>query len=258
MLKEFELEAYRKGQELLVVMRGRLVLRFCQDVKTNLASLFSSQINRAYVYLGELTFLDSAGLGVLVGTKTQAKRGNIDLTFLSPPPRVEDIFRVSKLDGIFDITGGPEADVIYATMKREEYCIWSDSRDRAQTQHVTEYSTGSRGATSGNITQLPQDRTEDPASAGVRRLCEEAVEHLRAGRYENAIEVYKRALQIDPHNISALNNLGVVYEKRPEWYALSLQTWNTLLDISQKVGDEKHAARARKHIESLEKLIKAG
>jgi anti-anti-sigma factor len=264
MAKEFEIDAYRKGQELLIVLRGRLVLRYCQDVKTRLSSLFSSQLSRVYLYLAELSFLDSAGLGLLVGLKMQANRSNASLVFLSPPARVEDIFRVSKLHAIFEIQTGPEADVLYASIKKDEYCLWRDSRDAQQALFNTEQPTtsggggGSAAAHQLNITQLPSHATPtDELDARVHRHCSDAVDAIRQADYDKAVEAYRQALSLDPENLSALNNLGVVYEKKPEWYALSIETWRSLLDVSTRMRDDKHAERARKHIESLSKLMDA-
>ena len=57
------------------------------------------------VWGGDRTWL-GARLGVLVGLKMLANKNRTRLTFLAPPPRIEDILRVSKLDTIFEIRGG--------------------------------------------------------------------------------------------------------------------------------------------------------
>jgi tetratricopeptide (TPR) repeat protein len=195
---------------------------------------------------------------LLVGLKMQANRNRTSLTFLSPPPRVEDIFRVSKLNTIFEILSGPEADVIQATLKKDEYCLWSDSKDTRQSGYITEHSLGGKPTVHGGITQVPlNEGPRDEIALRVNQCCNEAVEHLRLAEYAKAAEAYEKALQLDPENLSALNNLGVVYEKKPEWYGKSLRTWKQLLELSNRLPDEKHAARARKHIESLSKLVGA-
>ena len=74
-----------------------------------------------YMLLGDLEFLDSAGLGVLVGFKMAASKNRTRLIFLSPPPRVEDIFRISKLDTILEVLKGAEADVICASLRKDEF-----------------------------------------------------------------------------------------------------------------------------------------
>lgn len=252
MSREFELEVYRKGREMLFVLRGRLVLQYCQEAKHRLNALFTPQVDQVYLYLGDLQFLDSAGLGVLVGLKMNANKNRTRLSFLSPPSRIEDIFRVSKLDTIFEISGGAEADLIHAALCKEEHCVFSDSRSHSN----TDAQSGSEAVRS-MLTQLgPDSEVMDESTRQARQLCMDAVEYIRQGDYSRAIDAYRRALQIDPDNLSALNNLGIVYEKRQEWYPQAAETWRRVMELSESRADEKHALRARKHLESLSKLMR--
>jgi anti-sigma B factor antagonist len=256
MRNELEIDAYRRQEDLLIVLRGRLVLRHCQDVKARLGNLLNAQIVNVYLYLGELTFLDSAGLGLLVGVKMQANKNRTSLTFLSPNSRVEDIFRVSKLNTIFEIRGGPDAETIHAELIKDEYCLWRDGRDTQQSLNATEHGMQAPGL--GNVSDMAQmplrESMKSESGQRVLQLCNEAVEYLRQAEHPKAIEIYEQVLALDPENLSVLNNLGVVYEKKPEWYGKSMEIWKRLLDLSTRLKDDKHAARARKHIESLSKL----
>lgn len=255
MAKEFEIDAYRKSRELFIILRGRLVMCYCQETKVRLGNLITPTIDQIYLDLIELSFLDSAGLGVLVGLKMMANKNRTQLTMLAPPPRIEDIFRVSKLDAIFDILNGADSDVIRATLKQDDYCLWRDSKDARQIEYNTEANQGSPAHS--NLTQVPMmGNEEDEASHRIRQLCLDAVEYLRQGDYQKAIDAYVRALDFEPDNLSALNNLGIVYEKRAEWYALAMDVWKKVMDLSASRGDEKHAARARKHLDSLSKVTK--
>lgn len=253
-MKEFEIDAYRKGRELLAVLRGRLVLPHCPEAKSRLTSLLSQQVEQAYIHLGELLFLDSAGLGVLVGLKMLANKNRSRLTFLAPPARVEDIFRVSKLDTIFEIRGGVEADVISASLQKDEHCIWKDSKDSRQALFSTDVP-GMHTPTRGHLTSAGGTGfDQDEVTQKTRQLCLDAEEYIRLGDYPRAIDLYQRALRLNPRNIPALNNLGIVYEKKPEWYEQAVETWQKVLELSQQAHDEKHAERARKHLSTLEKL----
>lgn len=254
MANEFEIDAYRKGRELFVVLRGRLVLSCCQDAKTRLSNLLTSQVDLLFLSMSELTFLDSAGLGVMVGIKMNANKNHTRLALLSPPQRIQDIFRVSKLDTIFDIRSGAEADVIAGTFKYPEYCLWRDSKDDRQIHYNTETDIMPRN----QISQLTMvDGGGGENDTRVRQLCDEAVEFIRQGEYQKAIENYRRALNLDPDNLSALNNLGIVYEKRADWYSQAVEIWRRVLDLSERDRDEKHAGRARKHLETLSKLMRS-
>lgn len=260
--KEFEIDAYRKGRELFLVLRGQLVLKYCQDTKARLNNLFSPQIDQVYLFLAELNFLDSAGLGVLVGTKMTAHKHRTKLSFLAPQARVEDIFRVSKLDSIFEVRGGSEAEVIRGQLQREEHLMWSDRKDSRQSAFITQDgSSGSPSADGGD--GAPGGRPARGQSVGedavaqARRWCADAVEYIRQGNYAKALESYQQALQLEPENLSALNNMAIVYEKKPEWYPNALETWRRVLDVGQRCKDEQHVMRAQKHLDSLVKLVHA-
>jgi anti-anti-sigma factor len=257
MPREFEIDAYHKGRELLLILRGRLVLKYCPDTKSRLDNLFNPQIDQIYMYLGDMEFLDSAGLGVLVGLKMAANKNRTRLLFLSPPSRVDDIFRVSKLDTIFEVRRGAEVDVICATLRKDEFLLWSDNSDTGHGQFKTDpYHTPL--STRSNPTQFStssSDRSVEQEQI-VRQLCTDAVEYIKQGDYEQATECYERALGIDSSNLSALNNLAIVYEKKPEWYARAVDIWNRVLAVSNTHGDDKHGQRAQKHLDSLSKLMK--
>ena len=257
MPREFEIDAFHKGRELLLILRGRLVLKYCPDIKSRFNNLFNPQVDLMYMLLGDLEFLDSAGLGVLVGFKMAASKNRTRLVFLSPPPRVEDIFRISKLDTILEVLKGAEADVICASFRKDEFLLWSDSSDTGYGQ-VKVDSAHSSLATRSNLTQFSTGPSENPTEQQqiVRQLCIDAVEYIKQGDYEQAAECYERALGIDGSNLSALNNLGVVYEKKHSWYGRAVDVWNRVLDVSNIQGDEKHAQRAQKHLDSLSKLMK--
>lgn len=250
----FQIEAYRNGRELLIVLRGRLVLRHCGDAKTRLISLFTPQVDQIYLYLGDLEFLDSAGLGVLVGLKMAANKNKAQLTFLSPPSRVEDIFRVSKLHTIFDIRTGSEADVVCAGLRKNDYCLWRDRKDSNQTAYKTDIPDTGGSAASG-LTEFNASRETEFNVDRIKQLCDNAVEFIRQADYKRAIETYQEILQLDPNNMTALNNLGIVYEKRPEWYPLAVEVWQKVLRISESDNDQKHRLRAQKHLESVNQLI---
>lgn len=252
---DFEIDAYRKDRELYVILRGRLVLSCCQDAKTRLGSLLTTQVDQFYLSMQELSFLDSAGLGVMVGLKMGANKNRTRLVLLSPPQRIQDIFRVSKLDTIFEIRSGAEADLIAANLKKPELCLWHDGKDAKQGQcnTVVDFGPKNGGTTQVSMSGIPNSETE----AKVRQCCEEAVEFIKKGDYDRAIESYRRALGLDQDNLSALNNLGIVYEKRPDWYTQAIDTWKRVLDLSERAGDEKHASRARKHLDTLGKLTRS-
>jgi tetratricopeptide (TPR) repeat protein len=84
--------------------------------------------------------------------------------------------------------------------------------------------------------------------------CGRAFEHMRKGAYEESIQEYRRALEYDPDYLPALNNLAIVYEKKPSWHAQAILHWEKVERLSATKGDPKHVERARKHLDNLRKM----
>lgn len=251
----FEIDAYKRGGEVLAVLRGSLVLEHCEDAKARLQSLIKPPVEKAHFQLAELDFLDSAGMGVLVALKQTANRGGVKLDFMSPQKCVAEIFRISKLDTIFEINHGVEADAIRGALMRQTFCLWRDRKDTHQSEYNTQadFTHMSRS----QWTQVVGEGQGESSDGSSRKneLCTEAVTAIRQGEYERAIDIYRQMLAIDADNLSALNNLAVIYEKKATWYSQACECWSRVLAISEQRGDERHAIRARTHLESLGKIM---
>lgn len=243
------IDAYRSRNDLLVELTGRLTLENSETVRKRLHELIEDQLEKFYLYMGGLEYVDSGGWGTMVGLKVAVNRNRARLTFLAPNDRVMDIFRISKLDSIFDIITGAEAETIRQTIERPENLIWRDSPDESQSRFNTEaYFTP---YTEDQVVAGAEGSTEDDRSERIADLSKRAVEYLRFGDYEKVIETYHKVLELDADDISALNNLGVVYEKRPEWRQKAVETWERVRELSEIRDDAKHADRARRHLRSL-------
>src|SRR5713101_2587034 len=53
--------------------------------------------------LAEVTYVDSSGVGQLVGALTTARDQGGDIKLLKPPGQVRDLLKTTKLDTVFDI-----------------------------------------------------------------------------------------------------------------------------------------------------------
>jgi anti-anti-sigma factor len=244
------IDAYRSPTKALVELRGRLTLGNSESVRKRLHELIAPNIEKYYLDMRELEYVDSGGWGIMVGLKVALGRNRSTLLFLSPNDRVMDIFRISKLDSIFEILGGIHADEVRREIGRDEHLVWRDSPDEAQARYNTEaYFTPPAG---DGLSPVPRDASFGADTAQrIAELARQAVEYLRFGDYPRVIETYQKVLELDPEDISALNNLGVVYEKRPEWRASAIETWTRVQDLSEQRRDGKHADRARRHLDAL-------
>ena len=53
--------------------------------------------------LAGVTYVDSSGVGQLVGALTTARKQSGDIKLLKPSVHVRDLLKTTKLDGVFDI-----------------------------------------------------------------------------------------------------------------------------------------------------------
>lgn len=245
------LDAFRTGMRVLVATKGRLTLDNCEEVRKKLHELIDPKVDIFYIYMGELDYVDSAGWGALVNLKMVANRNRTRLCFLSPNERIMEIFRISKLDSIFEIKEGTEAELLRAELDKTENLLWRDwPTGSVPGEAKTEPKRGSVPVVSERV-EAEEEPDSNEHREKIQQLSRDAIEHLKNGDYQKAVNTYLKILQLDPQDLSTLNNLGVVYEKRPEWYDKAVETWKRVLEASEASSDAKHAGRARKHLESL-------
>lgn len=118
-----DLEVFQARSDLYFQFRGRIVLEECERVKKLCLPLINKGVEQVVVDLSRVEFIDSAGLGVLVGFKMTASKNKARIVLLSPSRSVADILYISKLDGIFDIVTGTEADVLKAQIAQPQYRV---------------------------------------------------------------------------------------------------------------------------------------
>lgn len=92
-----------RGDTMTVVLEGELDHHSAQSVRAELESLIASpHVRHLVLDLGKLSFMDSSGIGVVLGRyKTLAKRGG-SVAVRSPNAHVDRIFTMSGLYQIVD------------------------------------------------------------------------------------------------------------------------------------------------------------
>ena len=89
------------NQVTMVRCRGRLVNDTAGEVKDVVKPLIASG-GRTIVDLADVTYMDSSGLGALVGLKASAiKKGLCILEFANMTPRVLELLRLTNLTQMF-------------------------------------------------------------------------------------------------------------------------------------------------------------
>ncbi|QNN54626.1 STAS domain-containing protein [Nocardioides mesophilus] len=97
------------GDQTLVTLRGELDLATQGTFRTQVIDLLVSGSNRLVIDLSELDFLDSTGLGALIGIRRRAHALQGSMTLVCPTHAVMELFSIAGLEKVFDIR--PSLDV---------------------------------------------------------------------------------------------------------------------------------------------------
>lgn len=82
----------------VVTPRGRLNMVAARQLRQILADLVDNGNNRIVVDLAQTTFVDSSGLGALIGGLKAARQGGGDLRITDPAPTVMAVLELTNLD----------------------------------------------------------------------------------------------------------------------------------------------------------------
>ena len=95
------IEHYKKADTLFIKLCGELDEHHSAYVRTTIDLLTGGEsVKRVYIDMSELMFMDSTGIGVLIGRYKKLKPRGIPIFIQSPPPAVD---KVLKLSGIYEI-----------------------------------------------------------------------------------------------------------------------------------------------------------
>ncbi|MGF1573912.1 MAG: anti-sigma factor antagonist [Sumerlaeia bacterium] len=242
-----DIQVYQQADQLLIRISGRIVLDECDRLKSSIVPRINANSKQVYLDLSGVDFIDSAGLGVLVGMKVSSNKNHARMAVLSPSKEVSDILMVSKLDSIFDILTGQDSNQIVSALSKESNLQAANIPGNQSQSNIPTFQ--APPSASG---PSPTDRGLSDEKSTIDRLCKEAVVYMKQRDYESAAECYRKALQIDPNHLPALNNLGIVYEKNPQWHPKAIIQWERVLELSRQSGDQKHLERAQKHLQELQ------
>jgi len=97
---ELKLETERKTSETTVRGTGRITSDTSAELENTLRKLIPEG-NRIVLDLTGIEYIDSSGLGTLVGVYMHARRVNCDLEISNPKQRIRDLFHLTRLDSVF-------------------------------------------------------------------------------------------------------------------------------------------------------------
>lgn len=88
-----------------VSVDGELDVSTAEEFKEYLHKLIDESIKNVRFDLSDLNYIDSTGLGVMIGILKRIKLENKDIYIKSPRDNVKKIFSITGLDKIFKMEG---------------------------------------------------------------------------------------------------------------------------------------------------------
>jgi anti-anti-sigma factor len=90
--------------EAVVRCTGRLTAETSSHLKTEVKALLPTK-KRVILDFGELEYMDSSGLGTLVGLYISAKGAKCELQLLNLRPRIRELLSMANLLSVFEMCG---------------------------------------------------------------------------------------------------------------------------------------------------------
>src|SRR5215468_12429181 len=98
---ELKLETVTSSEETLIRCIGKLTYANCEVLRSTVHGLLPRK-KRLVLDLKDMTYLDSFGLGVLVGVYLSAKRQDCQLTLINVDQQAKNIIRITNLTYLFE------------------------------------------------------------------------------------------------------------------------------------------------------------
>ena len=107
-------EVRREGDAAIVAARGEIDLRHSPEFHRALIELCEERPRLLVIHLGEVTYMDSSGVGTLVEIFRRTREYGGRMVLVAPTERVRGVFEITKLDQFFTIVES-EADALAAS-----------------------------------------------------------------------------------------------------------------------------------------------
>lgn len=88
-----------------VNLEGEIDIYTANDLKQKLQQIYSKNAQDTVIDMQNLDYIDSTGLGILIGTLKRLKGQDKDIYIINTKPNVRKIFTITGLDQIFKLEG---------------------------------------------------------------------------------------------------------------------------------------------------------
>lgn len=102
--------AREAGKAAVVDLSGRITLGEGSSLlRQTIRGLLSEGQNRIVLNLGDVTYIDSSGIGELVSGYTAVKNSGGELKLLNLTKKVHDLLQITRLYTVFDVHSDEQA-----------------------------------------------------------------------------------------------------------------------------------------------------
>jgi anti-sigma B factor antagonist len=98
---DLQIVTTRRDQDCVIAVSGEVDIYTSPDLKAALIGPDVEGCPRVIVDLNGVGFIDSSGLGVLVGALRRAREASVELLLVSSQPAFARILRITGLDAVF-------------------------------------------------------------------------------------------------------------------------------------------------------------
>jgi anti-sigma B factor antagonist len=100
-VSELQIETVKSAEEILVRCSGRIISATSANLQTTVRNLIP-QTGRIVLDLTDVSYMDSSGLGAIVGIYVSARRQECELKLINLNQRLKELFRLTKLAKVFE------------------------------------------------------------------------------------------------------------------------------------------------------------
>jgi anti-anti-sigma factor len=100
----FKLRIQTTPQSTLVICSGKLTAEVAAEFKQEIRALVP-QTKRMILDLNDVGFLDSSGLGAIIGVYVTAKKTQRELQLINLSPKVRDLLGMTNMLSVFESAG---------------------------------------------------------------------------------------------------------------------------------------------------------
>ena len=99
--QELALRTEKNAEETVVYAAGRITLAMASVLQKTVRDLIPGT-KRIVLDLTDVTYIDSTGIGAMVGVYLSATKAQCEFKVVNAQPRIRDLFEITKLRAIFE------------------------------------------------------------------------------------------------------------------------------------------------------------